>query len=277
MKNVLWGVALVLLVTGGYMLLNYGELALGLGKRMSYTFLITLVAVLILDRFTHSKDGFIVFALKFLASFVVVSALVVSHRLIFEPVYLPSSPAIIQHMSDKELQQLSNQILIKNWQSLSKKDKIDLLQQVVNHEAAELKLKNGIPVQAAELYSKYEDGITLASYVRWFKKIIINSSMLDESGEVVLKSTLHEIRHAQQDYLAKSYENGDIAWMSEETLKLAKQFSKDFEYKKNAILDYNGYYEQFIERDARDYSIQRCKYYVELAFYLEELPDLQEN
>lgn len=270
-KKTLWCLALVLLVASGYMLFSYGELALGLRNRLTYSFFLAVFVNIILNNAAQRKAGFLVFNLKILVSFVVVVAVLISHRIIFEQVYLPTVPAVIQLKSDKELQQLTNRIMDKDWQGMSKKEKINILQQVANHEAAELKLKTSIPIEAAELYSSYEGGITLASYVRIFKKIIINSSVLDKPGEVVLKSALHELRHAQQDYLADAYEVSDTGWMSEGTLKLAEQFSKDFEYKKNNLMNYGEYYGQFIERDAREYSVNRSKYYVELSLYWEEL------
>lgn len=273
-KKALWGMALVLLAASGYILFNYGELILCLRDKAVYAFLATILVNIILNNSTQNKGSFLVLNLKVLASFMIVAAVLIGHRIIFEPVYLPSVSATIQLKSDKELQQLTSRIMDKGWQKLSKKEKIDLLQQIANHEAAELKLKNSIPIEATELSARYDNCVTYASYVRFFKKIMINSSVLDKPGDVVLKSAIHEIRHAQQDYLAGAYEAGDTHWMSEATLKLAEQFSKDFEYKKNNIMDYKAYYEQLIERDAREYSSQRSKYYGELALYLEELPDL---
>lgn len=266
--------ALVMLAGSGYMIFSYGELALGLMNRFMYAFFIATMANVILNNHGERKGSFIMLNLKILASCIVALAILIGHKIIFEPVYFSSAPAAIQLKSDKELQQLTSRIMDKGWQKLSKKEKIDLLQQITNHEAAELKLKNSIPIEATELSARYDNCVTYASYVRFFKKIMINSSVLDKPGDVVLKSAIHEIRHAQQDYLAGAYEAGDTHWMSETTLKLAEQFSKDFEYKKNNIMDYKAYYEQLIERDAREYSSQRSKYYGELALYLEELPDL---
>lgn len=271
------GIALMLLGVSGYLLFRYGELAIGMRNKFWPFFLISVLVNIIFHQATKNQDGLIAKALKFLASCLVAIAMLIGYRLVFEPVYFSSVAATIQLKSDKEMQLLTNSIMDKSWQELSKKEKLDLLQQIVNHEAAELKLKNGIPVEATELPSLYESHITLAGYTPFFKKIIINSDVLDKPGETVLKIILHEARHAQQDYLATAYNNGDTSWMSEGTLNLAEQYSKDFKHKQKAMGSYQNYYEQTIEKDARKYSAQRYKYYGELALYWEELPELPKS
>lgn len=277
--RILCGIVLLSLAASIYTLIGYGELYFILQNKVNII-LAALVVVILVDIYLVSKANFFrsyfSFLAVFLSSFILVIASCIIKQIIFEPVYFSS---VINIPSRIELKEYVHKVLSeKDWRFLPKSEKIDLLQTIVNYEAAELNLKDSLTIEAAEIPAKGTDLVTNAHYNRLFKKIIIRTSLLDNtSGNMALESTIHEVRHAYQNSLAKSYEENDVDWMAEAVLEDAKNYAKSLDRKRNNVQDYDQYYNELIECDARRYATKRMREYYQLIYdYEKEISELPE-
>lgn len=274
--SILCGIGLLSFAASIYTLIGYGELYFILQNKVNIILAALVIAILV-DIYLVSKANFFrssfSFLAVFLSSFILVIASCIIKQIIFEPVYFSS----VRHIpAGIELNTYAHKVLSKEWNLLSRYEKVNLLQSIVNHEAAELKLKDSPAIEAAEIPAKGTDLVTNAYYNRLFKKIIIRTSLLDNtSGNMALQSTIHEVRHAYQNNLAKSYEENDVDWMAETVLEDAKNYAKSLDHKRNNVQDYDQYYNELIECDARKYATKRMREYYQLIYdYEKEIPEL---
>lgn len=280
--RILCGIVLLSLVASIYTLISYGELYFIQQNNRVNEIIAALVITILVDIYRESKANFLKssfsFFAVFMSSFILVIAFCIIKQIIFEPVYFSDIPSRIELKKNEEITLNAYKVLSeKDWRFLSKSEKLNLLQTVVNHEVAELKLKDSPNIEAAEIPAKGTDLVTNAQYNRLFDKIIIRSSLLDMSGDRALQSAIHEVRHAYQNSLARAYEENNIAWMSEDIMNDARKFSKSLTNKRENVQNYDQYYNELVERDAREYAARRMKKYYHMIYdCVEGIPELSE-
>lgn len=276
--RILYDMSLISLAVAFYTVIRYGELYFIQPNRVNII-LVALALAIIIELSLEAKVKFLKYCFAFLSSFIIIVAFCIIKQIIFEPVYFPDISSKIELKKYEEIKHCTQKVLSdKFWQYLSKSEKINLLQTIVNHEVAELKLKDSIAIEAAEIPAKGTDLVTNAHYNSLFDKIIIRSSLLDMTGDRALQSAIHEVRHAYQNSIAKSYEKNNTGWMSAAVLEDAKKFAKSLNHKRNNVQDYDQYYNELIECDARDYAAGRIKKtYQLICEYGEKISELPES
>ena len=108
---------------------------------------------------------------------------------------------------------------------------------------------------------------SLGRYNDSTKQIFINKSIfLDKSSEKLLDTVCHEVYHNYQHRLISVYMDMD------EKNRNLKIFRNEFCNYKNGSDDFNGYYTQICENDARKYAEERVKeYYKQIHTYLNSM------
>lgn len=139
------------------------------------------------------------------------------------------------------------------WQPLSIEEKLDVLQAVCDCETEYLGLDHRVTVVLDNL-----EGTTLGGYSDADRTVIIDRQHLEESdAHEVLKTCLHEMRHAEQHSLVRLYLDS-----TEEQRKLIVfKNCEDFLYEINNYITSDGsfeaymeYREQSMELDSRVYA-----------------------
>ncbi len=152
----------------------------------------------------------------------------------------------------------SLQLTGSEWTSLSEDKKIEVLQTIENHMAYESN-RISVPVEGKFLYTG-TDGVTIGSYNPRRGIIYINTSQFDsesmygKDSSALVTACLHEGRHAYQQQVANGivqHDNPDEASAWRENFKDGNYIS----FRENP----RGYYEQPIEKDAREFAACRYK------------------
>lgn len=137
------------------------------------------------------------------------------------------------------------------WEKLSQDERLKVLGTITDYECDYLGMEDNIGRQSG--------GGTVGMYVQETDEILIRPDVLQYSGEKSLEVLLHEIRHMYQWQLIELYQlTGD----KKKDLKLFDEI-RTFEYENNHYEndDYEAYYSQKCEEDAREYSARRIKEY----------------
>ena len=146
-------------------------------------------------------------------------------------------------------------LLDSGWEKLDNEQKMNVLQKVCNIERAKLGINNPIHVK-----SKAYMNDLLACYNPKDYSVSINAHHLDDNGMDVLESCLHECHHAYQFELVDLYNN-----ISEEKKQLAvftsvKSYKEELSNYKCGE-DFDEYYQQKCEMDARSYALYEVQSY----------------
>lgn len=149
------------------------------------------------------------------------------------------------------------------WQTLSNNQKIDVLQMVCNAETKRL----GLQTPQISIKSRYFENNLLGTYMRADHTILINTQLLKEgTARQVLESSTHECFHALQYDLVELYDS-----VSEDQKKLmifdtVEKYKTEFSnYKDGYCADFDDYYNQSVEEDARSYENYAPDIYLERA------------
>lgn len=105
------------------------------------------------------------------------------------------------------------------------------------------------------------------------KQIFINKSIfLDKSSEKLLDTVCHEVYHSYQHRLISVYMDMDEKNRNLKIFRNIGIYRSEFCNYKNGSDDFNGYYTQICENDARKYAEERVKeYYKEIHTYLNSM------
>ena len=141
------------------------------------------------------------------------------------------------------------------WEKLSQDERLKVLGTITDYECDYLGMENEWKITLGD--NLEED--TLGMYKYSTKKILIRPNVLQYSGEKSLEVLLHEIRHMYQCQLIELYQ---LTVDEKKDLKLFDEI-RTFEYENNHYEndDYEAYYNQKCEQDARKYSAKRIKEY----------------
>ncbi len=187
------------------------------------------------------------------------------------PLFKPTVEAEIS--TETEEQTISSNIdtILKlqeeEWQLLSMKNKLNVLQCVANIEAYYLGISNELKVGAANL-PKY----TLACYSEDFHTIYINLEHLEnDSADEILNSCCHEAYHSYQYRLVDAYNEAPEELQELLIYNNAAQYADEFAEYVDGNEDFFSYYSQQCEEDARNYAENAVDYYYSrINTYLEE-------
>ena len=169
---------------------------------------------------------------------------------------IPSTPPAKQ--SEVEEQTIANNmdtlILLReeNWETLSLKEKLNVLQTVANIERRYLGLPHELNVGATILpegvVAFYHDGSHQIA-------VGIDSLLHDPSFELV-NSIAHEAYHGLQYRMVDAYDEASEEMKSLMFYDAAAEYKKEFEHYVNGTKDFYGYYGQKCEQDARQYALE---------------------
>lgn len=167
----------------------------------------------------------------------------------------------IQKQSVEDMREKNNvrEIVVylkdSEWEKLSQDERLKVLGTITDYECDYLGMENEWKITLGD--NLEED--TLGMYKYSTKKILIRPNVLQYSGEKSLEVLLHEIRHMYQCQLIELYQ---LTVDEKKDLKLFDEI-RTFEYENNHYEndDYEAYYNQKCEQDARKYSAKRIKEY----------------
>lgn len=153
----------------------------------------------------------------------------------------------------------------EEWQTLTVKQKLDVLQTVANLEQSYLGLPNELNVSAENT----EENVS--GYYRDDTHQIVVSldDLLQRSAGYVLDTVCHEAYHSYQHRLTELY-----AAVPEESRRLqvfrsVESYAREFGTYEDGQEDFDAYYSQACETDARDYAEKRVSDYEgEIWLYL---------
>lgn len=146
------------------------------------------------------------------------------------------------------------------WQTLTNNQKLDVLQMVCNAERVRLGIQSSIRIK-----SRYYENNLLGSYVKADQTILINTKLLKEgTAKEILECCTHECFHALQYDLVELYDS-----VTEDQKKLmifdtVEKYKTEFSsYKDGYCADFDDYYDQRVEEDARGFSNYAPDVYLE--------------
>lgn len=132
-----------------------------------------------------------------------------------------------------------------NWTELTFEQRAEVLQEVEN-KIAEIEHREPCQLKFQEM-----DACSLGAFSNTNKDITINSLYVASDNfyeyKEMLDTLIHEGRHAYQDYNVTTREvNGDP--------NVANEWSENFDFYISPDWDFQAYYEQPVEQDARDFA-----------------------
>lgn len=148
------------------------------------------------------------------------------------------------------------------WQTLTNNQKLDVLQMVCNGERIRLGIQSSIRIK-----SRYFENNLLGSYVKADQTIIINTKLLKEgTAEEVMACTTHECFHSLQYDLVALYDSVPDEKKKLMIFNTVEKYKTEFSnYKDGYCADFDDYYDQSVEEDARSYSNYAPDVYLERA------------
>lgn len=144
------------------------------------------------------------------------------------------------------------------WQTLTLQQKLDVLQTVIDLEQSSLGLPYALTARVAQV-----EGDVIASYNDRSLTITISADDLEtRSGGYMLEAICHEAYHAYQYRLLDLYTAAPEQSRSLQVFRSVEQYEKEFRDYESGEEDFEAYYTQACESDARDYAEERVQWYV---------------
>lgn len=155
----------------------------------------------------------------------------------------------------------------EQWSDAPVSDKLEVLNTVARMEAEYL---GTAPVQ---VYGAYMQADTQGKYDPKYEKIYINLQIISSHySSQALRTVLHEMYHHYQHTLCDMYEDLPPQYHDLQMFAMVQQYREEFENYNDGGGDYEGYYDQLVERSARDYAeAEAVEYYEVLQQYEEEM------
>lgn len=157
----------------------------------------------------------------------------------------------------EEQMEILMQLNEEKWKKLSTLKKINTLQVVANLEAYTLGLPNELNVRASNL-----EGAVTALYSEATHGIVIDLDHLENDPvETVLRSIFHEAYHSYQNRMVDLYETVPPEMKRLQIFQNAAAYEKEFLHYEEGEENFEAYYEQKCETDARNYAEETVKKY----------------
>lgn len=173
---------------------------------------------------------------------------------LFKAKVKPTTSAVEEQTIANNLEMLSL-LTGDRWTALSVEQKLDVLQVVANVEQRYLGLPTELTVGAANL-TQMELPV-VSGYCEETHEILVDlDSLLNDTSWELVNSIAHEARHCYQYRLAEVYQatqtdDQDLLLFRE---ALAPVFADELANYEDAKDNFQAYYDQQLERDARDYA-----------------------
>ena len=183
-----------------------------------------------------------------------------------ENVYVDYMDKSAEFFDEKTISKISA-LNSEGWPELSRAEKIDVLQNLINIETAYLRI-NPVGVVSNKLDT------ALAQYNHIKNVIYIDYDFLENTfPEECIEAVCHEVRHAYQHFCVYDM---NLDWENDALLQTAhyyrhvRKWKYEIENYISGTVDYLKYHEQSIEKDARDYAESTCRFYMDhIADYIE--------
>lgn len=160
-------------------------------------------------------------------------------------------------LSDDELRTLEL-LTPETWDTLTAQERLDVLQTVANIEQASLGLPHELNVAAEDV----EEDSLCAYYQDDTHQIMVSvDKLLHRSSGFLVEATCHEAYHGYQHRLTELYAAAPEESRGLQILQPAERYTEEFGNYTDGEEDFDTYYSQACERDARSYSQARVAYY----------------
>ena len=138
----------------------------------------------------------------------------------------------------------------ERWQELELTERMQVLQTVADIEADYLGLPNKLEVKLADLEEE-----VLGRYFDAAQTIQINQKHFwNSTAEQLVNAVCHEVRHSYQFRLVDVYRNMDADYLELRIFQEIATYEEEFNNYIDPLEDFEGYYYQECEIDAREYS-----------------------
>lgn len=124
----------------------------------------------------------------------------------------------------------------------------------------------GLQTPQISIKSRYFENNLLGAYMRADHTILINAKLLKETAEEALVCTAHECFHALQYDLVEFYDSVPDEKKKLMIFNTVEKYKTEFSnYKDGYCEDFDDYYDQSVEEDARSFSNYAPDVYLERA------------
>lgn len=156
--------------------------------------------------------------------------------------------------------QMISKIRPEIWEHLSFQEKIDVAQAIAHCEANYLGLPDKVVVVAKDL-----DEYVLGNYEDYTYRISIDTEHLQYSmAEDVVRTILHEVYHCYQRRCVEVYKKLEPEERNLMMFYRTADYAQNFNNYIDGTKDFDGYSEQALEIDAREYAMQNVEVYYSL-------------
>lgn len=148
------------------------------------------------------------------------------------------------------------------WQTLSNNRKLDVLQMVCNAERIRLGVQSSIRIK-----SRYFENNLQGAYLMVDRTVLINTQLLKEGKpREILECCTHECFHALQHELVELYDSVSEDQRNLMIFNTVEEYKTEFaSYQDGYGEDFDQYYDQKVEEDARSYSSYAPDIYLDRA------------
>ena len=161
-----------------------------------------------------------------------------------------------------------------SWDKLSAQEKINVLQAVLLIEKESLGLPDAVSMG---VYNQSEH--TLGAFSDQDTEILISyDHILQENSWEMVETVCHEAYHCYQHRLIALYEKSDPEFRKLEVFRHVPDYIEEFGHYISGDEDYEGYYNQYCERDAREYASSAAVYYeLKISYLLGDDSDVDDD
>ncbi len=146
-----------------------------------------------------------------------------------------------------------------SWALLTSEEKLEVLQAVADYETNALGIPFRIKVSSADL-----SGNMLGCYSKDCRLICIRSDYLESADPAQLVNVVcHECRHGYQHALTNLYDSVPEAYQDLEIFDQAENYRYEFSHYRDSQIDFDQYYKQECEIDARAYAEEETEAFFE--------------
>ena len=188
--------------------------------------------------------------------------------LVASSVKTPDSPDSLKMQTIDENMDTLLLLQEDTWKTLSPEEKLGVLRTVADIERSYLGIPHGLSVVAGTT-----DKGVLAHYTEVDHRITVSvDSLKNDTALSLLNSVAHEAYHCLQHRIIDAYEEVSPELRNLQLFNSAAVYKKEFDNYTSPEDDVETYYQQTVEKDARDYAAKAStEYLVKIYKYLSEM------
>jgi hypothetical protein len=277
-SNIMWGY-------GVYTVIGYFEIKRSLISIVlcAVTILSVLFAVLVMCRRIKNRKRIcdiirkrlikIIFLIHGLVgigmSFIMI---IIGFNILFGSTIMKSdNPEVSEYINDRTLaNNMETIVMLRNdtWETLTVKERLNVLQAVANVEQQYLGIPNELNVGTANLE---EEGLRGYYSYNTHEIVIDLDCLLHEAPDVLLDAVCHEAFHSYEYCMVEAYNEVSESNSNLKIFRSVVCYANEFENYISSDKDFCSYYEQQCESDARDYAAEAVSdYYARMEKYLND-------